>query len=533
MPTPTTTLRARRSHRQNVTAPPKVKTAIYCRISKDSTGEGLGVERQEASCRQIAAAREWDVDEAWVLVENDVSASRSKKRPLFEQLVRAMESGQVQAVIAYRLDRLVRRLDDTVRLIDIANKHGVLITTVAGDLDLTTAQGRGQTALLGVVASMEADATSERIKIRNEQARQKGRMPNGGSRAYGWQRDLKRHKPSEAKIVREMCDRLVRGESLSSIARGLNARGVPTSGGVRWDVTKVRDIAGNPRNAGYVFKGREVVYGPDGLPVMLDVKPIISVETFDEVMLALTSRSIISDKWTGVRRHLLSGTLTRCGVCGEKVFPHTQTTGVVSYRCRGHMSRNRDQTDRYVLDQVRQFALDNPIKVSGWSMEERVDLTKQVTELENRILDLEEKWVVNGGDPARLARMTARLEADLERLQAQRVDRLAQETNHRLMEAEYAQMDLTTLFEESASLLPNGDHEPGMTHREKNDADRQKETKALKILEQRTAIRMYVSKIVIHPSTVRGRRFDHDTIEIQWRDPESIRWNATIEADDE
>ena len=61
----------------------------------------------------------------------------------------------------------------------------------------------------------------------------------------------------------------------------------------------------------------------------------------------------------------------------------------------------------------------------------------------------------------------------------------------------------------------------------------QKETKALKILEQRTAIRMYVSKIVIHPSTVRGRRFDHDTIEIQWRDPESIRWNATIEADDE
>ena len=33
--------------------------AIYCRISKDRTGEALGVERQEQDCRELAARPGW------------------------------------------------------------------------------------------------------------------------------------------------------------------------------------------------------------------------------------------------------------------------------------------------------------------------------------------------------------------------------------------------------------------------------------------------------------------------------------------
>lgn len=509
----------------------KVKTAVYCRISRDAAMEGLGVERQEKACRQYAEAREWDVDEAWVLVENDTSASRGR-RPKFEALVAAMKSGEVRAVIAYRLDRLVRRLDDAVRFIDVAKEHDVLVTTVSGDLDLTTAQGRGQTALLAVVAQMEVDATSERVKRRNEQVRQSGRMSQRGMRPYGWSKDHKRPRPTEARVVSEMCERLAAGDSLSEIARSLNGRGVKTAGGRRWDVRKIREVAGNPRHAGYIFHGRDIVYDDDGRPVMAEgITPIITPALHDEVVHALENRRVVTDNWTSTRRHLLSGSLTRCGVCGEKLLPHQQTNGKVSYRCRGHLSRDRDQTDRYVLDQVRDYALTVEPRRIEWRVEETVDRTKQITDLENRLADLEDKFVANGGDPARLARMTTKIEAEIEELQAERVEALQMRAGHRLASHEYGQFDLTSAFEYSASLLPNGDHEDGMTDPEKDEADRLKEQKAKAINAQRYWVRMYVEQVVIHPSKVRGRKFDTDSIEIKWRDPDSWYLHGTVLAD--
>jgi DNA invertase Pin-like site-specific DNA recombinase len=35
--------------------------AIYCRISRDREGAGLGVQRQEEDCRQLAASLGWTV----------------------------------------------------------------------------------------------------------------------------------------------------------------------------------------------------------------------------------------------------------------------------------------------------------------------------------------------------------------------------------------------------------------------------------------------------------------------------------------
>lgn len=531
MSAPTVQSRRRSQARSRKSSQTKVKTAVYCRISRDAAMEGLGVERQEQACRKYAEAREWEVDESWVLVENDTSATKGR-RPKFEALVAAMKSGEVRAVIAYRLDRLVRRLDDAVRFIEVAKEHDVLVATVGGDLDLTTAQGRGQTALLAVVANMEADATSERVLRRNEQARLSGRMAQRGMRPYGWSKDHKRPRPTEARVVKEMCERLAAGDSLSEIARSLNGRGIKTAGDRRWDVRKVREVAGNPRHAGYIFHGREIVYDDAGHPVMAEgVTPIISTSLHDEVVHALENRRVVVDNWTSTRRHLLSGTLTRCGTCGEKLLPHQQTNGKVSYRCRGHLSRDRDQTDRYVLDQVRDYALKVEPRRVEWRVEETVDRTKEITALEDRLADLEDKFVSNGGDPARLARMTQKIEAEIEALQDQRREALQMRAGHRMASHEYGQFDLTKAFEYSASLLPNGDHEDGMTDAQKDEADRLKEQKAKAINAQRYWIRMYVERVVIHPTKVRGRKFDTDSIEIVWRDPDSWYLHGTVLAD--
>lgn len=103
--------------------------AIYARISQDATGEHLGVDRQERLCRALAAERGLTISD--VLVDNDVSAYRRKKRPAFERLVEMLNRGEVSTVITYHADRLYRRTTDLERLVDIVESHGAQVHTVA------------------------------------------------------------------------------------------------------------------------------------------------------------------------------------------------------------------------------------------------------------------------------------------------------------------------------------------------------------------------------------------------------------------
>src|SRR4051812_47535731 len=84
--------------------------AIYARISRDRTGAGLGVERQEADCRELAERLGLDV--AAVFVDNDISAYSGKERPGYDEMLRQLKAGSYDAVIVWHQDRLLRRVQD-------------------------------------------------------------------------------------------------------------------------------------------------------------------------------------------------------------------------------------------------------------------------------------------------------------------------------------------------------------------------------------------------------------------------------------
>ena len=60
--------------------------AIYCRISDDREGAGLGVARQEADCRPLCERRGYSGDAIRLYIDNDVSAYSGKRRPEYERL---------------------------------------------------------------------------------------------------------------------------------------------------------------------------------------------------------------------------------------------------------------------------------------------------------------------------------------------------------------------------------------------------------------------------------------------------------------
>ena len=86
------------------------RSAVYCRISQDRDGEGLGVARQEKDCRALARRRGWEVVE--VFVDNDTSAfstvRRHKPRPAYERMIESIKSAEIGAVVVWHPDRLHR-----------------------------------------------------------------------------------------------------------------------------------------------------------------------------------------------------------------------------------------------------------------------------------------------------------------------------------------------------------------------------------------------------------------------------------------
>jgi site-specific DNA recombinase len=268
------------------------RAAIYCRISDDREGRRLGVRRQREDCSVLAAALGYTVTEDDIYIENDTGASsRSKKpRPEFDKMMGLARSNHYDAVIAYSSSRLTRRPLENELLIDLYEKHRVLIHYAnTNDNDLSTARGRRRARDDAARDAEEVEELAERVSRTALQRAEEGRE-NGGTRPYGWSaEDRTRLDPREHAVIVEMADRALAGESLRSIAADLNTRGIPTVKGAAWSSTAIKGILTNPRLvARRIYKGEDVGAA--------SWEPALPRATFDRLHLLLT------DPARGVRR---------------------------------------------------------------------------------------------------------------------------------------------------------------------------------------------------------------------------------------
>lgn len=306
---------------------PRVRVAIYCRISKDTKVDGeyqmLGVDRQEEDCRSLCEALGWEIVE--VYVDNDISASTGKRRPSYEAMLSAITAGEVDAIACWHPDRLYRRTMDLERLVEVADKRRVPIATVnAGEIDLTTPSGRLVARLLGAAARYEGEHKSERWRRAYQQRREAGLPPPSGPRCFGWTRDGTVI-PEEATAIRLAATYILGGGSLMQACRDLTGAGVRTTRGNAWTPRPLTKLLTNPRLAGWVtYKGERVCKS--------DWEPILDEATFEALTAMLTSRR------HGIPRPrvaILLG-LAYCGTCGGEMYTsirYTSQGGRRIYRC--------------------------------------------------------------------------------------------------------------------------------------------------------------------------------------------------------
>src|SRR3954470_5600114 len=393
-----------------------VRAAIYCRISDDRRGLGLGVARQQQDCLDLAGRHGWQVTAPFV--DNAVSAYSGKPRPQYDRLMRAVHGGEVDVVVAWDPDRLHRSPAELEAFIAAVERAGVDVVTVqAGRWDLSTASGKLVARMLGSIARHESDHKSERVRRALEQnaaaGRSHGRVPYGWIREPGPDGAVREVVvPEQAAVIRRIADGLLAGESLRSITAALNAEGVPSPAGKRWAKGMVRAVVLRERNAGLRTHRGEVV--GDGA-----WEPILDRGRFEQLRAVLSDPQRRTSTGTAAK-HLLSG-IARCGVCGATLRVALNRR-VPSYRCseRGCVIRRQQDLDDLVNGVIVE-RLARPdaagLFTTGDTTDQRAALA-EAEQLRGRLDHAADQYAEGSIDGRQLERITARLRPQLAQAEA-------------------------------------------------------------------------------------------------------------------
>lgn len=313
--------------------------AIYCRISQDGTGRGLGVARQEMDCRAIAKARGWSVGR--VYVDNDMSAYRGT-RPAYKELLDDVSRGAVDAVVVWHLDRLHRHPGELEDFFKVCDAAGIgAMASVSGDIDLATDDGRLYARILGAMAKKESDDKKRRIKRKHLELAKNG-QPLGGFRPYGYEYHPKKKRLTinkrEAAIVRQIFTRFAdEGWSLKQLSHDLNDRGIVGALGKRqWHSNHVARMIDNPGYAGYRHYRGELTRGT--------WTPIVAEDLWRraETRRKATKARTPAEKRVGKGTNTLSS-LLYCK-CGAPMWRNTHAsngTDKSSYECSKSKTKKR------------------------------------------------------------------------------------------------------------------------------------------------------------------------------------------------
>ena len=314
------------------------------------------VDDQDALNHQVAERRGWTIPPELVFKDNSRSAwQRNRKRPAWDAMLQAIDRGEVDAIVVYHGDRLVRQPWDLELLLNVARDKGIRLASPTGERNLDDPDDQFILRIEAAAACRESDSTSRRQKNEHRRRREKGIVRAGGrgGRAFGFETDGLTHREAEVELIRECAARLLAGEGAGAIARDWTARGIPSVTGAQWGHGTIKKMMLRPRLAGLMPDGEsKAAWAP-----VLDDDPAKAREMWEAVKAVLEGRAAAYTYTTNARAHLLSG-IPICGPCGNpQVIRHnSRRRNLIGYGCntpgcrRTH--RSKDHLEGYVIGHV-------------------------------------------------------------------------------------------------------------------------------------------------------------------------------------
>lgn len=220
--------------------------------TRKSTEDGLEQEFNSlhAQCEACEAYILSQRHEGWSLVETHYDdggfSGGNMERPGLKALLEDVESGLVDVIVVYKVDRLTRSLADFAKIVERLDAKDASFVSVTQAFNTTTSMGRLTLNVLLSFAQFEREVTGERIRDKIAASKKKG-LWMGGPVPLGYEvidRKLV-PVPEEAERVRRIMLRYIASRSANELIARLEAEGIHT---------KVQRRTSGPHSGGIPFR---------------------------------------------------------------------------------------------------------------------------------------------------------------------------------------------------------------------------------------------------------------------------------------
>ena len=239
----------------SIARPKMLRCAIYARKSSE---EGLeqdfnSLHAQRESCEAYIKSQKHEGWTALSTVYDDGGYSGgTMERPALKQLLADVQSGSVNVVVVYKVDRLTRSLADFAKIVELFDAARVSFVSVTQQFNTTTSMGRLTLNVLLSFAQFEREVTGERIRDKIAASKKKG-MWMGGWVPLGYERKDRTLivNEAEAKIVRTIFDSFLSLKNVRKVQEKLVRLKLRTK---PYAVKRGRAIGNLPFARGHIYK---------------------------------------------------------------------------------------------------------------------------------------------------------------------------------------------------------------------------------------------------------------------------------------
>ena len=301
----------------------KIKSAgIYIRVSTfDQAREGFSLREQEERLKEFCKFKRYNI---YKVYQDAGISAKNDKRPAYQEMIEDVKKGNINVIVALKLDRLTRSVYDIEKLMKFVNDYECDIDCMADESNTTTSNGRMVMRIMTSVSQNEIEKCSEKTKFGMAGAIKNGHIPN--RTGLGFKRENKKLVPDPLTkdIIVRIFDLYLEGKSHQAIANIYNKEKV--LGKTNWYDSTIQKILSNELYKGDYVNGKRTKH-----PTYYEnvIEPIVSKEKWESCQYQKLRNARHYER---TATYLFTNKL-KCSKCGNFLGGHatTKTNGKKYY----------------------------------------------------------------------------------------------------------------------------------------------------------------------------------------------------------
>ena len=310
----------------------KIKSAgIYIRVSTfDQAREGFSLREQEERLKEFCKFKRYNI---YKVYQDAGISAKNDKRPAYQEMIEDVKKGNINVIVALKLDRLTRSVYDIEKLMKFVNDYECDIDCMADESNTTTSNGRMVMRIMTSVSQNEIEKCSERTKFGMAGAIKNGHIPN--RTGLGFKRENKKLVPDPLTkdIIVRIFDLYLEGKSHQAIANIYNKEKV--LGKTNWYDSTIQKILSNELYKGDYVNGKRTKH-----PTYYEnvIEPIVSKEKWESCQYQKLRNARHYER---TATYLFTNKL-KCSKCGNFLGGHatTKTNGKKYYYYKCNTCKN-------------------------------------------------------------------------------------------------------------------------------------------------------------------------------------------------